>query len=138
MRIRDIVYITRFCVAYITFILYVLKHKNYESFEPPHDKTNKVACAPIEDSDQPGHPPSLIRVFAVPMKKTWVFSFPMSAQRRLCSDWADVQADLSLCWAHTHFVMSRLKLRILFYLHFFPSCKGNLICLLIKIISQPF
>ena len=28
--------------------------------EPPHDKTNKMACAPREDSDQPGHPPSLI------------------------------------------------------------------------------
>ena len=26
-------------------------------------------CAPSEDSDQPGHPPSLIRVFAVRMKK---------------------------------------------------------------------
>ena len=38
----------------------------YESkFEPPHNKTNKMACAPSEDSDQPGHPPSLIRVFAV-------------------------------------------------------------------------
>ena len=24
--------------------------------EPPHDKTNKVACAPSEDSDQPGLP----------------------------------------------------------------------------------
>ena len=34
-------------------------------YEPPHDKTNKIACAPSEDSDQPGHPPSLIRVFAV-------------------------------------------------------------------------
>ena len=34
-------------------------------FEPPHDKTNKTACAPSEDTDQPGHPPSLIRVFAV-------------------------------------------------------------------------
>ena len=28
--------------------------------EPPHDKTNKMACVPSEDSDQPGHPPSLI------------------------------------------------------------------------------
>ena len=36
-----------------------------EPYELPHDKTNKVACAPSEDSDQPGHPPSLIRVFAV-------------------------------------------------------------------------
>ena len=34
-------------------------------YEPPHAKTNKMACAPREDSDRPGHPPSLIRVFAV-------------------------------------------------------------------------
>ena len=61
-------------------------------------------CAPSEDSDQPGHPPSLIRVFAVRMKKAWVLSYPLSAQRRLWSDWADAQADLSLRWAHTHFV----------------------------------
>ena len=43
-------------------------------------------------------------VFAVRMKKPWVLSNPMSAQRRLWSDWADAQADLSLRWAHTHFV----------------------------------
>ena len=48
-----------------------------------HDKTNKVACAPSEDSDQPGHPPRLIRVFAVRMKKACVLSNPLSAQRRL-------------------------------------------------------
>ena len=35
----------------------------------PHDKTNKMACAPSEDSDLSGHPPSLISVFAVRMKK---------------------------------------------------------------------
>ena len=34
-------------------------------FEPPHDKTNKMARAPSKDSDQPRHSPSLIRVFAV-------------------------------------------------------------------------
>ena len=61
-------------------------------------------CAPSKDSDQPGHPPSLTRVFAVRMKKPWVISHPLSAQRRLWSDWADAQADLSLRWAHTHFV----------------------------------
>ena len=68
-------------------------------------------CVPSEDSDQPGHPPSLIRVFAVRMKKPWVLSYPLSAQRRLWSDWADAQADLSLRWVHSHFVgffMSRL------------------------------
>ena len=80
--------------------------------ELPRDKTNKVACAPSEDSDQPGHLPSLIRIFAVRMKKAWVLSYPLRAQRRLWSDWADAQADLSLHWANTHFVgfvMRRLR-----------------------------
>ena len=53
--------------------------------EPAHDKTYKMACAPSEDSDQPGRPPSLIRVFAVRMKKAWVLSYPLGAQRRLLS-----------------------------------------------------
>ena len=35
------------------------------AFEPPHDKTNKMISVPREDSDQTGHPPSLISVFAV-------------------------------------------------------------------------
>ena len=48
-----------------------------------------MACAPSEESDQPGHPPSLIRVFAIRLKKTWILSYPLSAQRRLWSDWAD-------------------------------------------------
>ena len=51
--------------------------------EPPHDKTNKMTCAPSVNSDQPGHPLSLITVFAVRMKKHWVLSYPMSVQRRL-------------------------------------------------------
>ena len=56
-------------------------------------------------------------VFAVRMKKPWVLSYPMNAQRRFWSDWVDAQADLSLCWAHTHFVgfvMSRLTLFVCF------------------------
>ena len=72
-------------------------------------------CAHSEDSDQPGHPPSLIRVFAVRMKEAWVLSYPLSAQRRLWSDWVDVQADLSLRWTHRHFVgfvMSRLIFKL--------------------------
>ena len=35
-------------------------------YQQPHDKTNKMTqCAPSEASDQPGHPPCLIRVFIV-------------------------------------------------------------------------
>ena len=61
-------------------------------------------CAPSEDSDQPGRPPSLIRVFAVPMKKAWVLSYPLSAQRRLirlggCPGWSEPSLGAqSLCW----------------------------------------
>ena len=79
---------------------------------PPHRsiwaatwQNQQSGCAPSEDSDQPGHPPSLIRVFAVRMKKAWVLSYQLSAQRKLWSDWADAQADLSLHWAHIHFVV---------------------------------
>ena len=42
---------------------YVDSRKNH--FEPPHDKTNIMTFVPSENSGQPGHPPSLIRVFAV-------------------------------------------------------------------------
>ena len=51
--------------------------------EPRHDKTHKMIGVPREDSDQPWHPPSLIRVFAVHMKKYWALSYPLSAQRKL-------------------------------------------------------
>ena len=36
--------------------------------EPQH-KTDKMTCTLSDDSGEPGHPPSLIRVFAVRMKK---------------------------------------------------------------------
>ena len=39
--------------------------------EPQQNKINKISCAPSKDSDQPGHPPSLIWVFAVRTKKHW-------------------------------------------------------------------
>ena len=29
-------------------------------YEPPHDKTNKMICAPSDNSDQPGHPLSVL------------------------------------------------------------------------------
>ena len=36
----------------------------YSLYEPPNVKTYKTACAPSEDTDRPGHLPSLIRVFS--------------------------------------------------------------------------
>ena len=52
--------------------------ESMDFLETGHDKTNKMAFAPSKDSDQPGHPPSLIRVFAVHMKKACVLSYPLS------------------------------------------------------------
>ena len=69
--------------------------------EPPHDKTNEMACAPSGESDRPGHPPSLMRVFAVRMKKPRVFSYPLSTSED--SDQTGRTADLSLRWAHMPF-----------------------------------
>ena len=46
---------------------------------------------------------SLIRVSADRLKQNWVLSYPLRAQRRLWSDWADAQADLSLRWAQKSF-----------------------------------
>ena len=74
-----------------------------ETIEPPHDKPNKMACAPSEDSDQPGHPPSLIRVSSVRSMGSWGPKLSSCGQRRCWSDWMDAQADLSLRWAHMPF-----------------------------------
>ena len=74
-------------------------------YEPTTNKANTMACAPSEDPDQPGHPPSLIRVFAVRLKTARILIYPLSAQRRLWSDWADAsaQSDQSLRCAHIPF-----------------------------------
>ena len=88
-------------------------------------------CVPSKDSDQPGHPPSLIRVFAVRMKKPWFLSYPLSAQRRLWSDWADLWsdwADLSLRWAQclfVGFIMLWLKYVFIYWQY---SCETSTVC----------
>ena len=65
---------------------YFAAHLMTTVYKSVPDKTNKMAGAPSEHSDQPGHQPSMIRVFAVRMKKlgslairrmprlTWVFA----------------------------------------------------------------
>ena len=45
------------CAAYVD--------SRKKHFEPLHVKTNKMTFVLSEDSDQPGHSPSLIRVFPV-------------------------------------------------------------------------
>ena len=84
---------------------------SFNQNEPRHDKTNKMSVRPAKTQISLGIRP-VWSVFAVRMKKAWVLSYPLSAQRSLWSDEADAQTDLSLRWAHSHFVgfvMSRLK-----------------------------
>ena len=53
-------------------------------------------------------------------RKLGVLSYPLSAQRRLWSDWADAQADLSLRWAHMPFFFGFVirRLNYDFYLRY--------------------
>ena len=81
------------------YILYMLLWN-----EPPHDKTNNCGCAHSEDSDQLGHPPSLIRVFAVRMKKAWSLA-PIELTAKMlirlggCPVWSESSLGAhSLCW----------------------------------------
>ena len=80
------------------------KKKNHQQSKnkPLHDKTNKMPCAPSEDQISLGIRP-VWSVVAVRMKKAWALSYLLSAQQRLWSDWADVQADLSFRCANMPF-----------------------------------
>ena len=42
------------CISVISTAEKNFGDKGSVSFGPPHDKTNKMACAPSEDSDKPG------------------------------------------------------------------------------------
>ena len=89
-------------------------------YEPRHDKTNKMSVRPAKTQISLGIRP-VWSEFSLCAQ--WVAKVSSCGQRRLWSDWADAQADLSLRWAHTHFVgfvMSRLIL----FLHLF-SISGS-------------
>ena len=79
-----------FCRSVYTCI----KGSNMEMQFRKNDKTSKMTCAPSEDSDQTGHPHSMIRAFAVRMKNPCgVLGYPLSAQR------AKTLIRLGGCWA---------------------------------------
>ena len=124
-----------FCIQCVPYVQYTRRLQKPTTSWAASWQNQQNDCAPSKDSDQPGHSPSLIRVFTVRMKKAWVLSYPLSAQRRFWSDcpvwsvfavrlkkvrivsyplsakrrpwsdWADAQADLSLRWAHMPFCL---------------------------------
>ena len=71
--------------------------------EPQHNNTNKMTCSPSKDSDQPVHLHILFRVFAVHSEDSQGPKASSCGQRRLCSDWANAQADLKVRLVHRSF-----------------------------------
>ena len=67
-------------------------------------QNQQCGCAPSEDSDQPGHPPSLIRVFAVRSMDSRVQAFFMRTAKTLIKlggrpCWSESSLGAhSLCW----------------------------------------
>ena len=83
----------------------------YIGYEPQHDKTNKMTCAPSTDTDQPGHLPSLIRVFRVRMTTPWVLGYSFVG-------FVVLRLNLLL------YKSINLKELILFFYFFFLFCGG--------------
>ena len=82
------------------FFFYESGNKTFNVISAATWQNQQNECAPSEDSDQPGHPPSLIKVFAVRAMGSQEPRLSSCGQRRLWSG-----------WAYTHFVgfvMSRL------------------------------
>ena len=86
--------------------------------EPLRQKTYLRTCAPSEDSDQPAHSRSLIRIFTWRILDNQGFKVSSCEQR---SDYTDPQANLSLRWAHTsegmvsHFVTQLIVTQLFLY-----------------------
>ena len=88
--------------------------------EPPHGKTNKITVRPAKTQISLGIRPVWSESsLCVQWVAKDLHELSLCRKRRLWSDWADAQADLSLRWADTQFVgfvMSRLK--------FLPVCSA--------------
>ena len=57
-----VIHLGSFCPVMLFFMgeLMSVQSRKESSNELTHDKTNKTDMGPSENSDQPGHPPSLI------------------------------------------------------------------------------
>ena len=72
----------------------------WHGLSEPREKAYLRPCAPSEDSDQPAHSSSLIRMYILRMLDSQGCKVSSCEQRRLRSDCANAQSDLSLRWAH--------------------------------------
>ena len=101
--------------------MYLSFQQNILQIESAYDKTNKMVCAPNEDS-----------VWSESSMSVWRKLDSLattSAQWWLWSDWADAQADLSLRWAHMPFCWFCHALADFFF-SYFPMKNTLYMCLL--------
>ena len=94
------------------------KNNIFVESKPQHDKTNKVTVRPLKTQISLGIRPVWSESS---LCAQWVAKDPsfLHADSEDWSDWADAQSDLSVRWAHSHFVgfvMSQL-----FYTVHFPA-----------------
>ena len=91
-------------------------------YEPAHDKTYNKTCATSNDSGQPVYPPTMARVLVYPSSDSLAALERTCDQRRLWSDCADAQADLSLRCPHKSYRrFCRMLTHILMPYHTFPG-----------------
>ena len=101
-----------------------------------HQKKNLLTCAHNENSDQPAHPRSLIRVFVVRMMKRCIIGYPKCAQWRFWSESSlgshTRRFVFCRCYQMNHLFFSFMYLYLcLLKLPFRPRCVQT--CLIITI-----
>ena len=115
-RIHMYSYISFLC--WFRFLDNILKILNYTHaeltnssvsnlFGPQGQKPCLRTCAPSEDSDQPAHSRSLIRIFTERILDSQGYTVSSCGQRWLWSNCADAQTDLSVRWPHMSEGMKR-------------------------------
>ena len=95
-----------------TLLVYhvIINGHTKRKYEPRHDKTNKMSVRPAKTQISLGIRP----VWSESSLSAWRKLGSLATHKAQSEDWshcADAQADLSLRWAHSHFVgfvMSRL------------------------------
>ena len=91
------------------------------TYGPQREKTYLLTCTSNDDSNQPAHPRSLIRIYVVRMMKLCIFCYPKCVHLRFWSNCANTQADLNPLGAHVwKYIVARCGLYALGYI--FAPC----------------
>ena len=118
-RLQRSLTLTISCISLIDIDNLMYRADRPRQFHEPCTLTSAISSTTLTDLDNLMYLAHWPRQFRLPRSLTslgvrtvwsesslcahWVAKYP--SQRRLWSDWADAQADLSLRWAHSHFLL---------------------------------